>query len=390
MKYFNYLLFLLIFVSCSNSIKKENKSSSLKLDFIGNDIQYSDIIQNTQLIMLETRPECLISEVSQLEVADSLFFILDRKIETVFVFNSNGKFVSKIGNKGKGPGEYIRPSKFIVNKRKSLIKIYDSSQCKIITFDFNGKLIREIKTNMYLSSFGEFENGYWGYCSNIPNEIIKNKRDFLKFVILDADGNTKKKIYGERTKDKMLLSNSYITTAWNDTVSFVEPYSNTIYQLSDEIIRPHVKIVADEYFISKDYLDKCQNMTPPLNLNSIKLLEYVTKNYFFCFTGYFENEKYIYLFTPYKATSILYNKKEKKVFEFSQLFDNTNWNTFLIPIGIDGNNLFSSISPSQFSQLISDKTSNISIERINSLKYILENTKQTDNPFIIKYEIYPN
>jgi len=340
--------------------------------------------------MLETRPECLISEVSQLEVADSLFFILDRKIETVFVFNSNGKFVSKIGNKGKGPGEYIRPSKFIVNKRKSLIKIYDSSQCKIITFDFNGKLIREIKTNMYLSSFGEFENGYWGYCSNIPNEIIKNKRDFLKFVILDADGNTKKKIYGERTKDKMLLSNSYITTAWNDTVSFVEPYSNTIYQLSDEIIRPHVKIVADEYFISKDYLDKCQNMTPPLNLNSIKLLEYVTKNYFFCFTGYFENEKYIYLFTPYKATSILYNKKEKKVFEFSQLFDNTNWNTFLIPIGIDGNNLFSSISPSQFSQLISDKTSNISIERINSLKYILENTKQTDNPFIIKYEIYPN
>ncbi len=185
----------------------------------------------------------------------------------------------------------------------------------------------------------------------------------------------------------MLLANTYITANWADTITFVEPYSNTINYVVDEKIIPHYKLNATKYFIPKEFLKKCQNITPPLSPNSANLLDYITKNFFFCLVRFYENRKFLYAFTPFKATSVLYNKSEKKITTFSQLNQENSWQTFFPPNHLRESTLYSAIDPMQLFQLIGETSDNCSEMRADSIKFILKNVKPTDNPLILGYEI---
>ena len=68
---------------------------------------YTDQILKPEyrIIALESSDECMIGEIRNMLVDDSLIFVYDGWHENVFVFNLEGKFLNKVGQKGHARNE---------------------------------------------------------------------------------------------------------------------------------------------------------------------------------------------------------------------------------------------------------------------------------------------
>jgi hypothetical protein len=98
----------------------------------------SPVYDDVKFIKLETNDSCLITDIRQIEIKDFLIFILDTKGE-LFVFNTNGTFISKIGKYGDGPGEYAVINTFYIENNN--VVIIDEVKNSLIRYDFKGNYL---------------------------------------------------------------------------------------------------------------------------------------------------------------------------------------------------------------------------------------------------------
>lgn len=71
-------------------------------------MKLSSIVDSIYYIPLETQDDYLIGNIDKLIVTDKTFYVLDKNISTAtYCFNSEGKFIRKIGNRGASDKEYI-------------------------------------------------------------------------------------------------------------------------------------------------------------------------------------------------------------------------------------------------------------------------------------------
>ena len=132
--YFLLALFVLL-TSCSNSSSKSDNIE--KIHFTKNNISLSDSF-DIDFVKLETNDECLIGAISNIEVFDNRIFILDRRFtESLYVFDMNGKFISKIGSKGSGPGNYVFPIDFTIDKENRRVVIDDGNRNNLLFYDLD-------------------------------------------------------------------------------------------------------------------------------------------------------------------------------------------------------------------------------------------------------------
>jgi hypothetical protein len=133
-----------------NRIQKADKLIDINIDKleIEKPILFSSIFKGFKLLPLETKEECLIGNINQLELSDDTLYILDSNItKALLLFDNAGMFIKKIGHIGKGPGEYSQPTSFTIDNQKKQIQILDTQQSKVIIFSTQGKFINEIKLN---------------------------------------------------------------------------------------------------------------------------------------------------------------------------------------------------------------------------------------------------
>ncbi|MDR2040605.1 MAG: 6-bladed beta-propeller [Bacteroidales bacterium] len=107
-------------------------------------IKITQYIDSVNFIKLETNADCLIGNIKSVFFIDNCFFIQDSKTSSILVFNRHGNFLHKINKKGRGPGEYIELSKFMIDKNKKNLLIYDGPTKKMLYYSFDGKFIKEI------------------------------------------------------------------------------------------------------------------------------------------------------------------------------------------------------------------------------------------------------
>src|SRR5690554_5247818 len=105
-----------------------------------------DIEQDFDIIALETNDDCLISHIRKILYVNDLYYILDDKGASVFIFNNDGTFMSKLDRKGLGPDEYINIASFIVKDKD--IWIYDDMTKRLLCYDSAFDKKEEIKIDI--------------------------------------------------------------------------------------------------------------------------------------------------------------------------------------------------------------------------------------------------
>lgn len=122
----NYLL-IVFFTSCSSQEVKKNTSAKVNIDGIKSILINSDdileeydpleIISQIDYVHLESTGENLIGQVDKVIIFDDKIFVLDRtKAKSVFCFGLDGTYLFKVGEFGRGPGEYRELEDIVIDR----------------------------------------------------------------------------------------------------------------------------------------------------------------------------------------------------------------------------------------------------------------------------------
>ena len=147
-----YVLVTLLLVT-QIAICKGGDDGSIAKDFKGfttytidlkTEIDYVSILDYIdtsfcEAIVLESKDDFWIGEIQNIAYRGDTIIIVDSQAKSIFLFDKNGKAVSKIHRVGRARGEYadIRASYISDNK----VYIYDSHQSRVVCYDFCGNLV---------------------------------------------------------------------------------------------------------------------------------------------------------------------------------------------------------------------------------------------------------
>jgi len=107
----------------------------------------SEIFKDVELIKLETGADIYISNALYFDISKNYLLVNDpdqnQGTGQVFLFTRKGKFINKIGNHGKGPGEYLRSTDILLDEKDNKIIIVDASKRTLNMYDLRGNFIKD-------------------------------------------------------------------------------------------------------------------------------------------------------------------------------------------------------------------------------------------------------
>ncbi len=248
-------LFLFTMGILSIGCKKDtDKIINLK-DVINTQNEFNiDNFREINFVKLETSPKSIIGEIVKVIKVKDFFFILDAEM-SLSVFDINGKFIRKIGHRGKGPTEYENITDFAVDEKKS--KIYINSIGSLLTYDFNGNFLNKTKikdTNLQSFSYDN-ENGLFYYMMP-DSKHSKGKQKATLFSIYNSEGKFLKKI--ETTNIRYSGFPSYYNNAHyfkNGMLYYKEEFDNKICVFKDNLISNFILLDLGRYKFDKNDFD---------------------------------------------------------------------------------------------------------------------------------------
>ncbi len=121
-----------------------------------------------KLIPLQNCEDAYVNQITKMQVCDSGFYVYSASESKILRFRHNGEFVSKIGEKGHGHGEYSEIITFCANNVGD--SVYVMSFDGINLFDQNGNFIKNLG-NPNVTSWQGFLNTYAGVFLSVNNRV---------------------------------------------------------------------------------------------------------------------------------------------------------------------------------------------------------------------------
>lgn len=85
----------------------------------------------------------VVGHVGVIGIRDSSLFLIDTIAEAVYEYDISGKYLRKVGRRGKGPGEYLLPGTIYFDNL-GYIYIYDSGTGRLNVYDPSGQFVENL------------------------------------------------------------------------------------------------------------------------------------------------------------------------------------------------------------------------------------------------------
>jgi len=313
MRYLTILFISCLFcVSCAN--KKQDKQSlePFGVELIKVDLReeykerkFPNINYSMKVQRLEDNEEYPIGEVSKLIIDEKRIYILDSaKAKALFIYSREGKLLHLINQIGRGPGEFIAPQDFNIDKRNGDIVVMDAHSKKMLVYSSQGEYIREFNYGLYAVRFIiDDENNILLDNGNIPSE---DSLYYLKKI--DFDGKLLDQLF---PSDPSTVGITFTPRAplqrHQDILFFLPALSNCIYALDGDGAKVAYQIDFGKDWPSEEFCERMKNTHP------LKIRELMFENNYICFLNYIQTRDVLHLdFYKGKRYSFYYNKMTKK------------------------------------------------------------------------------
>jgi len=411
-------LLLLLLFSCGNGvskvqtkkIKNDTTSYSYKKDGIlyldlksakdkKVDINLSDICDSVIYIPLETKKNCLLTRLNQIEIDNQSVFI--QSGWSLFRFDISGKFLNQYGKTGRGPGEYVC-GRFSIDKRNKIIYPSAIYRKKRYKYTYGGEFLKSFpkESNTYACyqtyynpHKNTFVNTSMYYifsrkeCGVDGNQILiseVNKLGDFDNIIYSRNFTSKNFNMRDKCSYSYYISNMYI---YNDSRIMVSEMSNdTLFEYKNNKLHPKV-ILNNKEFRTKlkaemFYNIKANNPTKKFH----KIREIITKNSYSIVVN--ESRRYMFL-SSLDGLEYIYDKVEDKLrcVKINQDIDDLGNVDFTSVI--NNKYFYKKINADKFIELAEEslKSDKCSDKYKSKLKSVLGKIDEESNPVIILYRI---
>lgn len=269
-KAINCMFIILVFVMCISCGSYNTATMYADADTISIDgatrcdsLIFSDFFKAPKVVLLETKPECVVQNIRSLEIYKEDIYILDDRANKLYIFDGNGKFKRTISSPGRGHGEYMKLADFSIDRTKEIIYLLDEATDEILKFSLNDY--------KFLSSIKAVQNGYLTYCmQEIGGKIYLNRSSVSekeKYELREIDERNGKQV------GKFLKSDDY-NNGWNFPLSlehsnfysknsqspkYIGLFSNLIMNVTADGVSA-AYIVDSRKFVNKEEVLKMQKI----------------------------------------------------------------------------------------------------------------------------------
>ncbi len=314
-------------------------------------------------------PNLVQDQILSLKKSEGIYYILTINQGAMMYRMGQNDSLYSLTNYGKGPEEVIYPSDIGISSQRNYITITDPGNRKLVTYDKEGKLIKEIIVNQWVKN-GALINESEMIFAGITNGSGMSESEMnFKVLLFDSKGtviNRFSRFY--RPYQAGMGNGLNLYRIDENTYGYYSMFTNNIYRLNTEGLEPYF-----QFNLSKPILP--DSLIFPQIKGEVGLDEYVY------FLSYFESNDHLVL--TYELDRIkywsIYDKQNQSIQNwFIDRKEECGTCNKIRIIGIDGSNLFAVVS-SQMLELIADA------QLTDSLKITIKNYEYQD--FVIKLEI---
>lgn len=218
------------------------------------DILNGKVISKIEIVPLQTNREALLGNILQLQTMNGEFFIADFEDATrIFRFDKTGTLLNTIGQRGRGPQEYIGLSDFSLDGNEKLsifsdlneaVYEYSTSGEFIEKTDLGKRFLRGVaQKDKFLTYWGFASiNGDWRLASTNKNGKVTHKYLEGKYNVLMMDEKVLPVFY-KHNEDTIYLRES------------INPH-NIIYQVAGDKIHGKYSFDFGKYNVPPEYFEK--------------------------------------------------------------------------------------------------------------------------------------
>jgi hypothetical protein len=392
------LLGLFLLQACNNP------KSSLKTDVDeipvktvkGFPILISQFCSDVSYIRLETNTLNPIGTIDKIILNRDRIYFLDSKTNKILVFGYDGKFITQTDNIGRGPGEYLNISDFLIDSQNDNIELWDNANKKIMRMDRNGKFLNERPFPLHVDKFCKLSSNTYLYyaCNSLNPEFFKNES--FNAIILDSSNNLISSFLPIKETRYLKSGENSLFVKYDNGANISVPYDNQLYHVSLNGSRARYKIKflnhnpPDNYLESFNKIDWNDRME--ISKRFIQILNETNENsYIKGIYNIFENNKF--LFFQYRVPKVgtytaIYSKKTKKV-SVGIPENDLDLGLFGEPLAFNGDTLITYIYPSDLIKKVKlsklDESSKRSGSKYIGLIKLSDSLQEGENPIIAKF-----
>ena len=247
----------------------------------------------TDIIKLETNIESFITNIKQMEMNDSLIFILNGS-ENLYVFDRNGNFKNQIGKKGEAPNEYLVLNTFYINAVEQMVVLIDSYKNVLLNYSFDGKYISTI--SMSPNTLLNCNNTLLMDDNTLMLFNMMGIKESIAYSLIDMN---KKELIGKYFPYAPIMTNNYIYSFSRHPIAATEKGANIILPLCDTIYNYSAssRTFEPKYIVEtpRKMASKYQIRNDKKQTYSAELYDLWEEGYFTGFNGIYETKEKIIL-----------------------------------------------------------------------------------------------
>lgn len=199
-------------------------------------VNLSEIAESVEYIPLEmnAEPGSVLSQANWISMAISEnYLILHNRRSHIALYTAGGKYLSKIGSVGKGPGEYLAVNGLMLSDDEKSIWVFDMQQHRLINFSLDNKV---------LNSFSVNERGHYCHVSGDRIYLVCLERGYENqdssfLEVMDLSGTQIEKIplyKGRRNGPGRTTGYSEKIGVNNNKIQHFEVPYDTVFQLNND------------------------------------------------------------------------------------------------------------------------------------------------------------
>jgi hypothetical protein len=270
------------------------------------EVAFTDLVSEYGSLCLEATDASLLSVISKIRIYKNKIFLMDGYGDRrLVVFSKEGKYITTVGHRGRGPNEYVKLANFEIDYWNDELMLCDYQGEKLLVYDLDGNFKYGKHINKPLTSVARLENGNLVLGFRLDN-IWAN--DQCTLAVCNPDGEiiesyiknvTEPFRFGIAAPDMMMSHPSGF-------VSFMPQFNDVIYHIDDNNVVPYWGI---------RFAHGTVNISNMGVVNAPEEFDKTVRDKNFLVGEHAENEDYIYVLNKdlLEREHIIYEKKSGKV-----------------------------------------------------------------------------